>query len=256
MTNLNNLGGHSNSTLLEEDPPFDPDKPAISDKLDNLLSDATQKPLEITISDVGSPEQADRTLTSDEFFGHRVFILSGSPGIPFSLICPASGDHEFDVVNGAGDTCTVTTEAGDEVDIFDGLAKVLHSDGTDVLERMSTGQPYDLPFYIPTVTDGALLDQMVIARALTIEAGAPGSRARANFIGASGDDDLILSLRKNGTEFGTVTFPNLQNGGSFSVGSATAFAAGDRLEILAPDFGSPVAAPGHSAVSITFKVEI
>ena len=254
MVQINNLGGHSTGTLLETDS-SDTDKPAISDALANLISDANQKPLSITISDIGSPENADRTLTANEFFGHYVFILSGTPGIPFSLICPASGNHEFAVINGSDDICTVTA-AGQEIPILNGLTKILHNDGTDIKERMSTGEAYDLSFYIPTVADGALLDQLVAARAFTLPASVPGSKARANFIGTSGDDDLILSLRKNGIEFGTATFPNLDANGVFAVASVTSFAIGDRLQVFAPDFGSPVVQVAHSGISITFKIDI
>ena len=254
MVQLNNLGGHSKGTLLATDA-SGTNKEIISNDLDNLISDACHKPLPITISDVGSPDNADRTLTSDEFFGHFFFILTGSPGIPFSLICPASGNHEFGVANDTGQVCTVTA-GGAVVTIVDALTKILHSDGTDIKERVSTGQAYDIPFYIPIIKDGALLAQFVAARAFIIPSGAADSKIKANFIGTSGDDDLVLSLRKNGVEFGTATIANLQSNGSFSVASATSFAIGDRVEIVGPDFGSPVVTIGHSAVSLTFKVDI
>ena len=251
---INNLGTASTGALIADG---QSQKEIRSNELDNLLSNATQKILALTISDAaGSPTEADRTLTDDEFFGSLYFRLSGSPTVPFNLTVPASGNHVFIVENNSGEIVTVTA-GGTTVAVSDGVLRILHSDGTDIRSTGGSGSAYDIGFYIDSIVDEALLAQAVVVRSFTIPAGATGSQGRATFVGTSGDDDLVLSLQKNGSEFGTLTFANLDANGVFSVASSTAFVANDLLQIFAPDFGSPQEDTiGHSAVSITFKVDI
>ena len=60
---IQNLGTASTGALITEG---QKQKEIRSNELDNLISDATQKPLAITISDAaGSPTSSDRTLTDD-----------------------------------------------------------------------------------------------------------------------------------------------------------------------------------------------
>ena len=69
MTTLDNLGAHADGALIAQS---QSQKEVTSNALDNLLSNATQKPLAVTITDAaGSPTSADRTLSDDEFFGHH-----------------------------------------------------------------------------------------------------------------------------------------------------------------------------------------
>ncbi len=57
----------------------------------------------------------------------------------------------------------------------------------------------------------------------------------AEFITAP-SSPVVLSVQKNGTQFGTISFPSGSNGGSVGVfaGSAETFAEGDLLEIMSP----------------------
>ena len=131
MTTLDNLGAHADGALIAQS---QSQKEVTSNALDNLLSNATQKPLSITLADAaGSPTTADRTLSDDEFFGHMLFALSGSPSVAFTLTLPASGNHAFAVRNDSGQTATVTAGAGATVDVATGTRRILHSDGTDVI---------------------------------------------------------------------------------------------------------------------------
>ncbi len=252
---LNNAGSHPNATLVAQ---AQKQKEVVSNALDNLISDMTQKPLAVTISDGGgSPTSSDRTLTVTEFFGSLEFRFTGSPTVAPTLTVPATDNHRFVVDNATGQTMTVTTGGGTTVDVSTGSTATLHSDGTDIRQLGISGGAYDVGFYIANVTDEALLGQAVAVRAFTIPASATGSQGRARNVGTSGDDDLVLSLQKNGSEFGTLTFANLDANGVFSVASAASFAANDLLQIFAPDFGSPVEdAIGHSGISLTFKVDI
>jgi len=125
MADLNNLD-HTDKTLIAESQAT---KATTSNSLDNLLSDATQK-LSSTFTITGN-----KTLTKDEFFGHLVLTLGGSPGSAFSLFLPATGNHAFFVKNDTGQTVTVDSGAsgGTTVDVTTGTVAHLHSDGTSVI---------------------------------------------------------------------------------------------------------------------------
>lgn len=90
---------------------------------------------------------------------------------------------------------------------------------------------YDIGFFLADVmTDLELVAKFIAVRKFTIPAGAPGSKANAE-VASTGD--VSMSLKKNGTEFGTVRF-NISATGAFSAASATSFAAGDILTVVAP----------------------
>lgn len=131
MTTLDNLGAHADGALIAQS---QAQKEVTSNALDNLLSNATQGGLGVSIADAaGSPTSAERTLTDDEFFGHFLFTLSGSPSVPFDLLLPASGSHAFAVRNDTGQTATVRAGAGATVGVAAGKRQLLHSDGSDVI---------------------------------------------------------------------------------------------------------------------------
>ena len=131
MAQINNLGDHVDGTLITQS---QSQKEVTANALLNLLSDATQKRLAVTISDgAGSPTEADTTLTDDQFFGNFVLDLGGTPSVAFDLTVPASGSHAFAVKNGSGQTATVTTGVGTTVALATGLTQQMHSDGTDII---------------------------------------------------------------------------------------------------------------------------
>ncbi len=131
MADLDNLGAHADGVLIAQS---QSQKEVTSNALDNLLSNATQAILALAIVDgAGSPTNADRTLSDDEFFGHFLLSLTGSPSVAFDLILPASGQHCFAVRNQSGQSATLRVAAGASVTLADGTARLLHSDGTDVI---------------------------------------------------------------------------------------------------------------------------
>ena len=131
MATLDNLGTHADGALIAQS---QSQKEVTSNALDNLLSNATQKALSVVIADsAGSPTDADRTLGDDEFFGHVLFSLSGTPSVAFDLVLPAAGQHGFAVRNQTGQAVTVRVGAGASVTVADAQSRLLHSDGTDVV---------------------------------------------------------------------------------------------------------------------------
>jgi hypothetical protein len=131
MANLDNLGTHADGVLIAQS---QSQKEVTSNALDNLLSNATQSALNVAITDgAGSPTLAERSLSDDEFFGNFLFILTGTPSLAFDVVLPALGGHCFAVVNQTGQTATLRVGAGASVVIATATARLLHSDGTDVI---------------------------------------------------------------------------------------------------------------------------
>lgn len=262
MTTLDNLGQHSDGTLIAQS---QAQKEVTSNALDNLLANATQSRRAVTLADLaGSPTRSEAVLSVDEFFATALFELGGSPTAALGLLLvPAGGAHLFAVSNQSGIPISVAvgeagSPAGAQVPVTAGGAKLLHSDGTDIAEIASGvgAQPYDLAFHIPTIADGALLAQAVAARAFILPAALADSRARAATAPASGEPDAVLSLRKNGVEFATLTFFALDAAGVFAAPGATVFAPGDLLQIQGPALGSPTPALALADVSVTLRSQV
>jgi hypothetical protein len=154
-----------------------------------------------------------------------------------------------------GFTVTVRTAAGAGVAVDSSLhdSAVVYCDGADVV-AISVGNaggddigPYDIGVYFPgQPAAGATLLQLVAPRAFTLPAGLTGSQGYAGTAPAAQAD---LDIRKNGASIGTVTFAAAASTASFSFASEVAFAAGDRLTIIAP--GTQDASLAD--ISITFK---
>lgn len=131
MANLDNLGSHADGALIAQS---QSQKEVTSNALDNLLSNATQAPLTVTIADSAeSPTTADRTLSDDDFFGHFLLSLTGSPSLAFDVVLPAGGNHAFAARNETGQSATFRADGGASVTVAAGTARLLHSDGTDVV---------------------------------------------------------------------------------------------------------------------------
>ena len=71
----------------------------------------------------------------------------------------------------------------------------------------------------------------VFTKAVTFPAGLTGSQAKALTAATA---STVLSVRKNGTQFGTITFAAAGTTGTFAAASSTAFAAGDILSVVGP----------------------
>lgn len=83
-----------------------------------------------------------------------------------------------------------------------------------------------------TLNSGALLMQSITARYIVLTAGAPGSRLYVDTPPAS---QRVFSIKRNGTQIGTVTCNPGHNWGAISVASDVAFYNGDLLELTGPD---------------------
>lgn len=92
-----------------------------------------------------------------------------------------------------------------------------------------------------------LIVQFAAVREFTLPLGLSGSEGYAAT--APADGDKTFDVRKNGSSVGSMTFAQGSNTATFSMGSSTSFAAGDRLEVVSPGVQDSALAD----VSATFK---
>jgi hypothetical protein len=101
----------------------------------------------------------------------------------------------------------------------------------EFVDRTMLGQ-YDINFYISGLMLGdEILFRLVAPRPFTIGADATSYIAEA---GVPSVDETTLILRKNGTQFGTLTFNTGDPEGVFSIPGDTVFNTGDVFSITAP----------------------
>jgi len=95
------------------------------------------------------------------------------------------------------------------------------------------GQPVDHGGYFATVGGSStVLLKIVFARTVSFPSAFAGSQAHA---GTLATGTAVLTVKKNGTSVGAITFSAGNAVGAFSTsGGAVSFAAGDYLEIVAP----------------------
>jgi hypothetical protein len=103
---------------------------------------------------------------------------------------------------------------------------------------------YDAAIFVPGSiqrTAGELLFQGVANRTMRLGAGNAGAYAYLDVASLSGATSIILSIQKNGTQIGTITFAATVKNGTFSVPAATDFAEGDlyALRVTASNNAEP-----------------
>lgn len=86
-------------------------------------------------------------------------------------------------------------------------------------------------FYPGKPADGATVIRVPVGRAFTFPVSMTDSRGSS---GSAATAQADFDLRKNGVSFGTMSFAASANTATFTAASATSFAAGDLLEIVAP----------------------
>jgi hypothetical protein len=94
--------------------------------------------------------------------------------------------------------------------------------------------PYDMSIFLPGVVNpdaptGKLLAAIVIARACTVPF--PGPHVAAAVTASTGNVDI--SVRRNGSTFGTCTFATGQTTGTWNTSTTTVFSPGDTLAVWA-----------------------
>jgi hypothetical protein len=255
MTTLDNLGAHTDGVLIAQS---QSQKEVTSNALDNLLSNATQKPLTVVVT-LGSP--AEFNLTDDQFFGNFVFDLTGSLGEDFDLKVPPGGAHFFAVENNTNRAATPKAAASGSDTVAAGKRRIFHSDGTTVIalgpehsvagggggSGASTQFFADLDaWFAGSPSENQTIRRWVVTRKISLPADFEGSQAYLSTAPADGPAVFELHHDNNGSptpEFiGTMTFALGAKTATFantgSPGSAVMLNPGDLLELRAPA-GSP-----------------
>lgn len=202
--------------------------------------------------DLGSLSEASGLFLSfrkngDEFAaagGGAISVRQGSTGYPNNVLSLASGvisvaagDYFEARVNYSGSNAALRTLAANGYNFFS-------------IEVIETTGSVGVPMYAKATRLGALVNSEtlsleVAAQPYRVPVAAAGSRAYA---ATAPSASTVLSVRKNGVEFGTITFASGSNAGTFAVATATSFVAGDVLSIVAP-----AAVNGMADLSVLLK---
>lgn len=153
-----------------------------------------------------------------------------------NLNVPAEGSY-YCVYNNNGSgynvNVQVTGGGGAGVTVADGAVKLIYCDGTDCQQISNATEFKDVVFgfYVPGApTDALECLRLTMTHAVTFPSGLTGSQSKAS---TASTGTVAFSVKKNGTEFGTITFTTSATG-TFAAASATSLAIGDQLTVVAP----------------------
>jgi hypothetical protein len=103
-----------------------------------------------------------------------------------------------------------------------------------------------------TPSDNEVFWGFIFTEAMTLPAALAGSQFRADVAPSGGG--VGFTLHKNGgSSLGTITFADASNTATVSFATATSFAAGDRLEIIAPADNHSI---GELFISLLFNKKV
>ena len=199
------------------------------------------------------------TLAAEDYTGNGVlhFRSDSSPSVDGAWTLEVPGtQRRFAVFNDTGFTMTVRSggsPTGQTVQVGDGARADLHNDGENIEEMKR--DVYDLGFFVGTWTFSAIMGSFVAVRPFTLKAGLPGSQAYAYTATSGGESDRIISIQRNESEIGFITFANGSNAGTFTFTQDRAFVAGDRLRLVNGDGPSPDETNTLADVSVSFMGE-
>lgn len=211
----------------------------------DAYSGATSYILEIIVDD-----ETVLTLTSSSEYISATMDQIEAKGGPWSSI-----EIELRAVTGDGSSQAASTTAEytsaypPEVP----LHASNHTDGTDDIQDATTSQkglmtaaqaaklealalesnpPYDIGgTFNGLLSSNFVLSRIPAVRDITLPVGLTGSRMVAEVAATS---EAILSLRKDGVEFGTATFPAAGTEATFASAAETVFSSGNIFKIVAP----------------------
>lgn len=136
--------------------------------------------------------------------------------------------------NDTAQSLTLKTSGGSGVAVAAGDKAVLYCDGTNVVEYayvVTAVEPFDVGCTVAGTPGNAQeCLRIPMVRDVSFPASMTGSQSKA---GTASTGNVAFSVKKNGTEFATITF-NTTATGVFAAASATSLTAGDQLTIVAP----------------------
>src|SRR3990167_1292164 len=93
------------------------------------------------------------------------------------------------------------------------------------------GEPYNLTLWADAAAGPSETWTWLFNGTVTFVVGLTTSRAKSDVAATA---QAVFSLRKNGVEFGTITFAAASTTGVFAAASETIFVDGDELDVVAP----------------------
>ena len=200
---------------------------AAFDALDKALCQLTS----IAILDV------DTTLTDAQMLGTLSMKFTGTLTAGRTITIPAKTKLLM-VENSTtgGFTLSVKTPSGTAISFAVGDRKLLYCDGTtfQIVAEISVGIsiPYDIGGTLAGIpTGGTVVLRYPIPRAVRFPAGMANSRGVAGTVSGA---TATFSIRKNGTQFATMSFASGASTATFTAASDTDFAASDVLTVVSP----------------------
>ncbi len=200
---------------------------AAFDALDKALCQITS----ISIAD------ADLTLTDGQMLGTLSAKFMGTLTAGRTITVPAKAKLLL-VENATTGSfaIAVKTPSGTAINFNVGDRKLLYCDGTtfQIVAETYAGVsiPYDIGSTLGGIpTGGSIILRYPLPRAVRFPAGLPNSQGVA---GTASGATATFSVRKNGTQFATMQFAAGISTATFTAATATDFAAGDVLTIIAP----------------------
>lgn len=177
---------------------------------------------------------ADTLLTDEQVVESASIVFTGTLTAARKVTFPAkqklllvknstTGGYALNLII-TGGSVTITVSSGAQ--------KLIYLDGTDINEITVSGNPYDIGgSIVGAPTDGAVLLRYPVPRAVRFLSGMSLSKGVA---GTAATATAAFSIKKNGTEFATMTFAGSATTATFACATTTNFSAGDVLTLVAP----------------------
>ena len=195
-------------------------------KIDSAMTDTADQDLtagNVTISLTDWENNIHFKATNVTVVGRTVTVQQAKR--LFVLESDSANTEDVDFVRGSG---TITLSPGDTVMAYtDGTVNGLVSAGAT-----GTAGIYDFPiYYNGKPGDAEIIMKVVAVRAFTLPSGLIGSQGYATTVSTAA---ASFGLEKNGASIGSVDFALGASTATFTFTSDVTFAAGDRLELIAP----------------------
>ncbi|HEX9768449.1 MAG TPA: hypothetical protein VGA50_04660 [Kiloniellales bacterium] len=222
----------------------------------DLVAEASNAVLAIALGNLAGDAYA---LSAEDFTENAVFVLSAAGGSPtldaaFTFQLPAT-QRRLAVVNLTDFTATVQVGAGPAgltVAVAPDTSADLSSNGTDV--RWITNRLFVVGFSFGQFVYDAIAGSHVAVAPFRLPKDLPDSQAYAWTPSGAGESDRVISIQKNESQIGTVTFAAEANTGTFVLNADQDFAVGNRLRLVNPSDPSPSEpSPALQDVSIDLK---
>ncbi len=178
---------------------------------------------------------ASLSLTDTQLLGSAYLRFTGTLTAARTITVPARA-KPFIVENATtgGYALNVKTSIGTTIIFNSGERKFLYGDGSDLKVVAESGQyaPYDVGgCYAGKPTASAVILRYPLPRAIRFPANMVGSKGTA---GTAATAAVSFLIRKNGAQFATMDFAIGASSATFIAATATDFAAGDVLTLVAP----------------------